>query len=103
MLEVALNLALASHRHRRKSVRNLDDQTESGDRDFVSGLLKDQDRVEASLHPGSWRPWGHTDLIDRGERFQVKRIVVAPGAKHVRSNGTIIALSFGSWYAAQLR
>jgi mannose-1-phosphate guanylyltransferase/mannose-6-phosphate isomerase len=28
-----------------------------------------------------FRPWGSYDSIDMGERFQVKRIVVNPGAK----------------------
>ena len=27
-----------------------------------------------------YRPWGNYDSIDNGERFQVKRIVVKPGA-----------------------
>lgn len=27
-----------------------------------------------------YRPWGNYDSIDAGERFQVKRIVVKPGA-----------------------
>ena len=27
------------------------------------------------------RPWGQFDILDTGDRFQVKRIVVAPGAK----------------------
>jgi mannose-1-phosphate guanylyltransferase/mannose-6-phosphate isomerase len=27
------------------------------------------------------RPWGHYEDIDQGERFRVKRICVAPGAK----------------------
>ena len=36
---------------------------------------------EASLHRKVARPWGYYDSIDRGERFQVKRITVRPGAK----------------------
>ncbi len=31
-------------------------------------------------HRRQYRPWGRFDLIDSGERFQVKHIVVAPGA-----------------------
>jgi mannose-1-phosphate guanylyltransferase/mannose-6-phosphate isomerase len=27
-----------------------------------------------------YRPWGHYDSVDKGEHFQVKRIVVKPGA-----------------------
>jgi len=36
---------------------------------------------EASLHRKVARPWGCYDSIDRGDRFQVKRITVRPGAK----------------------
>ncbi|MDO9359089.1 MAG: mannose-1-phosphate guanylyltransferase/mannose-6-phosphate isomerase [Polaromonas sp.] len=35
---------------------------------------------EAGIHRKVARPWGSYDSIDRGERFQVKRIVVKPGA-----------------------
>ena len=41
--------------------------------------LKQADRVEACDHRLIYRPWGHYDSVDRGERFQVKRIVVIPG------------------------
>ena len=44
-------------------------------------LLKAKDRSEAVLHREAYRPWGKYDCIDRGERFQVKRITVKPGAK----------------------
>jgi mannose-1-phosphate guanylyltransferase/mannose-6-phosphate isomerase len=36
---------------------------------------------EADTHRKVRRPWGFYDSIDRGERFQVKRIVVNPGAR----------------------
>ncbi|MDE1942773.1 MAG: mannose-1-phosphate guanylyltransferase/mannose-6-phosphate isomerase, partial [Betaproteobacteria bacterium] len=36
---------------------------------------------EATLHRRVPRPWGVFDSIDRGERFQVKRITVKPGAR----------------------
>jgi mannose-1-phosphate guanylyltransferase / mannose-6-phosphate isomerase len=36
---------------------------------------------EASAHRKVQRPWGYYDSIDHGERFQVKRIVVQPGAR----------------------
>lgn len=42
--------------------------------------LKDAGRDEAANHRKAYRPWGHYDSIDDGERFQVKRIVVNPGA-----------------------
>lgn len=43
--------------------------------------LKAQKRKLASSHRKVHRPWGWYDSIDSGERFQVKRIVVHPGAK----------------------
>ncbi|MFT5421375.1 MAG: mannose-1-phosphate guanylyltransferase/mannose-6-phosphate isomerase [Candidatus Endobugula sp.] len=43
--------------------------------------LKQADRSEASIHRKVYRPWGYYDSIDAGERFQVKRIVVNPGAQ----------------------
>jgi mannose-1-phosphate guanylyltransferase / mannose-6-phosphate isomerase len=42
--------------------------------------LKAQGRPEASTHPRVYRPWGHYEGVDAGERFQVKRIVVKPGS-----------------------
>ena len=42
--------------------------------------LKENDRSEAHLHRKVFRPWGWYDSVDFGERFQVKRIVVKPGA-----------------------
>ncbi len=43
--------------------------------------LKAEGREETSNHRRVVRPWGSYDSIDLGERFQVKRIVVNPGAK----------------------
>ncbi|WP_066018124.1 mannose-1-phosphate guanylyltransferase/mannose-6-phosphate isomerase [Endozoicomonas atrinae] len=43
--------------------------------------LKAEGRPEVSLHRKVYRPWGAYDSIDMGERFQVKRIMVKPGAK----------------------
>ena len=42
--------------------------------------LKAGERPEATVHPRVHRPWGYYESIDMGERFQVKRIVVKPGA-----------------------
>ncbi|MCL4138720.1 UNVERIFIED_CONTAM: hypothetical protein GTU68_010316 [Idotea baltica] len=47
----------------------------------IVAQLKEQGRSEASLHRKVYRPWGSYDSIDSGDRFQVKRIVVKPGAK----------------------
>jgi mannose-1-phosphate guanylyltransferase/mannose-6-phosphate isomerase len=41
--------------------------------------LKSAKRPEAADHRRGHRPWGYYDSIDKGERFQVKRIVVHPG------------------------
>jgi mannose-1-phosphate guanylyltransferase/mannose-6-phosphate isomerase len=43
--------------------------------------LKAGGRKEAKHHRTVYRPWGHYDSIDSGERDQVKRITVKPGAK----------------------
>jgi len=42
--------------------------------------LKARGRYETSLHREVFRPWGSYDSIDNGDRFQVKRLVVKPGA-----------------------
>ena len=50
----------------------------------VKGLvarIKAEHAPEADAHRKVHRPWGYYDSIDRGERFQVKRIVVSPGAR----------------------
>ncbi|WP_027799346.1 mannose-1-phosphate guanylyltransferase/mannose-6-phosphate isomerase [Paraburkholderia dilworthii] len=50
----------------------------------VKGLvsrMKAQHAPEADAHRKVRRPWGFYDSIDRGDRFQVKRIVVTPGAQ----------------------
>jgi mannose-1-phosphate guanylyltransferase/mannose-6-phosphate isomerase len=48
-------------------------------RDLVS-QLNDEQREEINIHSIVHRPWGCYQGIDRGERYQVKRISVAPGA-----------------------
>ncbi len=47
----------------------------------IVGDLKKADRKEAKHHRTVYRPWGHYDSICFGERDQVKRISVKPGAK----------------------
>ena len=46
----------------------------------VVARLKAEGRSEATWHRKVYRPWGAYDSIDNGERFQVKRITVNPGA-----------------------
>lgn len=41
--------------------------------------LKAAGRPEAVAHNRSYRPWGYYESLIRGDRFQVKRIVVTPG------------------------
>lgn len=43
--------------------------------------LKADKRSEVTFHREVYRPWGKYDSVDSGERFQVKRITVKPGAK----------------------
>ncbi|MBB6520971.1 mannose-1-phosphate guanylyltransferase/mannose-6-phosphate isomerase [Pseudoteredinibacter isoporae] len=47
----------------------------------IVGELKQQGRSEHVQHREVYRPWGKYDSIDAGERYQVKRITVNPGAK----------------------
>jgi mannose-1-phosphate guanylyltransferase/mannose-6-phosphate isomerase len=43
--------------------------------------LKAEGRDEALMHTKVYRPWGAYETMDLGNRFQVKRITVKPGAK----------------------
>ena len=57
--------------------------TRRGDGQSVKGIvqqLETQSRSEHTLHRQVHRPWGWYDSIDTGPRFQVKRIMVKPGA-----------------------
>ncbi|ESP95114.1 mannose-1-phosphate guanylyltransferase/mannose-6-phosphate isomerase [Pseudoalteromonas luteoviolacea] len=49
-------------------------------KEIVNQLKRDQ-RSEVTFHREVYRPWGKYDSVDNGERFQVKRITVKPGAK----------------------
>jgi len=42
--------------------------------------LHDDRRTEHAMHRKVHRPWGWYDSVDAGPRFQVKRIMVNPGA-----------------------
>ncbi|MFY7865786.1 mannose-1-phosphate guanylyltransferase/mannose-6-phosphate isomerase [Roseateles sp.] len=46
----------------------------------IVAKLDAEKRGEQTLHRKVHRPWGWYDSIDSGERFQVKRIMVKPGA-----------------------
>jgi mannose-1-phosphate guanylyltransferase/mannose-6-phosphate isomerase len=43
--------------------------------------MKAEGRYEHSLHREVYRPWGSYDSIDNGQRFQVKRLTIKPGAQ----------------------
>jgi len=43
--------------------------------------LKQAGHAEATNHRRVHRPWGYYESVDAGERFQVKRLVVAPKGK----------------------
>jgi len=51
------------------------------DAKLIAERLKSESRSEWELHREVYRPWGKYDSIDNGERYQVKRITVNPGAK----------------------
>ena len=51
------------------------------DAKLIAQKLKTTERSEWELHREVYRPWGKYDSIDSGERYQVKRITVKPGAK----------------------
>ncbi|NBA98232.1 mannose-1-phosphate guanylyltransferase/mannose-6-phosphate isomerase [Pseudomonas sp. R5(2019)] len=60
---------LIAHKDKVQDVKKIVDQ------------LKINGRTEHLLHREVYRPWGAYDSIDKGERYQVKRITVKPGAK----------------------
>jgi mannose-1-phosphate guanylyltransferase len=60
---------MVAHKDRAQDVKQLVD------------TLKKDDRTEIDAHKKIFRPWGSFDEVDRGERFQVKRIVVKPHEK----------------------
>ncbi len=59
---------LVAHRDAAQDVKKIVDQ------------LKAAERSEHSLHRVVRRPWGSYDSLEAADRFQVKRIVVKPGA-----------------------
>ena len=46
----------------------------------IVDVLKQECREEYLSHREVHRPWGSYDLVDTGDRYQVKRITVKPGA-----------------------
>jgi len=66
---VTKDAVLAMHRDRAQDVKRVVDR------------LKAAGRPEAVTHNRVYRPWGFYEGLITGERFQVKRITVAPGQK----------------------
>ena len=56
------------------------DRARSQEVKAIVNRLGQTQRAEQSLHRKVHRPWGWYDSIDMGDRFQVKRILVKPGA-----------------------
>ena len=48
---------------------------------IITAKLKANSRSEWELNREVFRPWGKYDAVDSGDRYQVKRITVKPGAK----------------------
>jgi len=45
----------------------------------VVGMLQAEGRTEADEHLTTHRPWGRYTVLEKGPRFQIKRILVNPG------------------------
>ena len=59
---------LVADKHQSQNVKELVDQ------------LKEDQRPETELHRQVFRPWGSYDSIENADNFQVKRLIVKPGA-----------------------
>lgn len=57
------------------------DKSKVQDVKHIVNALKKQARAEAILHKRVYRPWGSYESLVNAGRFQVKRIVVNPGAQ----------------------
>ncbi|MEB3234165.1 MAG: mannose-1-phosphate guanylyltransferase/mannose-6-phosphate isomerase [Cyanobacteriota bacterium] len=62
------DVVLVAHRDRAQDVKG------------VVGLLEAEGASESKAHRRIYRPWGSYDGVTEGERWQVKKIVVNPGA-----------------------
>lgn len=47
----------------------------------IVSSLKSKNRAEVDLHRRVYRPWGYYEVLDGAGEFQVKRIMVKPGAR----------------------
>jgi mannose-1-phosphate guanylyltransferase len=62
------DVVLVAHRDRAQEVKG------------IVGLLEREGASESKAHRRIYRPWGSYDGVTEGERWQVKKIVVNPGA-----------------------
>jgi mannose-1-phosphate guanylyltransferase len=62
------DVVLVAHRDRAQDVKT------------IVGLLEQEGASESKAHRRIYRPWGSYDGVTEGERWQVKKIVVNPGA-----------------------
>ncbi len=57
------------------------DADTAGELSEVVDMLRQRNRTEPLTHVTTYRPWGYYRTVDAGLRYQVKRIMVKPGAK----------------------
>ena len=69
VMVVTQDAVMVSHKDRAQDIKHM-----------VARLTK-EGRKEAVAHNRSYRPWGFYESLIQADRFQVKRIVVEPGAK----------------------
>jgi mannose-1-phosphate guanylyltransferase len=62
------DVVLVAHRDRAQDIKS------------IVGLLEREGAPESKAHRRIYRPWGSYDGVTEGERWQVKKIVVNPGA-----------------------
>jgi mannose-1-phosphate guanylyltransferase len=62
------DVVLVAHRDRAQDVKS------------IVGLLEQEGARESKAHRRIYRPWGSYDGVTEGERWQVKKIIVNPGA-----------------------
>ena len=62
------DVVLVAHRDRAQDIKG------------VVGQLEREGASESKAHRRIYRPWGHYDGVTEGERWQVKKIEVKPGA-----------------------
>ena len=68
IIDTADSLLVASRKHSQKI-------------NIIVKELNKENRKEANSHRKVYRPWGYYDSLDYGSSFQVKRLLINPGAK----------------------